>query len=107
MYKWFNKLKDVDSAAYVQANQYLDIRNYINFRIFQIYINNLDSRGNIRYWNSNQGDGKFRMMLYDTDHGYGYYNRNFLEKSLSNSGEHWYNPRWSTLYLRKLMKNII
>ncbi len=105
MYNWFFKLKDMDSVAYIQANQFLDIKNYINFRIFQLYINNSDSRGNIRYWNSSQGDGRFRMILYDTDHGYKYAKRKLLQHSLSNAEEYWYNPRWSTRYLRKLMVN--
>ncbi len=105
MYNWFLRLKKMDSANYVKVNEFLDIRNYINFRIFQLYINNSDSRGNIRYWNSNQGDKKFRMILYDTDHGYRYASRKFLAHSLSNAGEYWYNPPWSTRYLRKLMSN--
>ena len=105
MYKWFLNLKQMDSADYVKANEFLDMRNYINFRIFQLYINNSDSRGNIRYWNSKEIDGKFRMILYDTDHGYRYARRKFLQHSLSNEGEFWYNPPWSTRYLRKLMNN--
>ena len=56
----------------------LDIRNYINYRVFQIYLNNTDSRGNIRYWNSKDLDGKFRMILYDTDLSFGNASRKYL-----------------------------
>ena len=105
MYKWFYKVKNMDSTNYCIANDYLDIRNYINFRIFQLFINNADSRGNIRYWNSPSLDGRFRMVLYDTDHGFGTYNRRFLAHSLSANSEYWYNPSWSTRFLRKLMLN--
>ena len=105
MYKWFNKVKTMDSSAFVTANTFLDIRNYINYKITQLFINNADSRGNVRYWNSADHDGKFRMILYDTDHGYGFYKRKFLEHSLSAGDEYWYNPPWSTRYLRKLMTN--
>ncbi|MDG1841370.1 MAG: CotH kinase family protein [Crocinitomicaceae bacterium] len=105
MYKWFLHLNKMDSLSYIEANKFLDIRNYINFRIFQLYINNPDSRGNIRYWNSNQTDGKFRMILYDTDHGYGSPKRNFLKHSLNKAGKLWSNPPWSTRYLVKLMEN--
>ena len=108
MYNWFHKTKHIDSIAYLQANKFLDIRNYINFRIFQIFINNLDSRGNIRYWNSfsETSDKKFRMILYDTDQAYGLaYDRKFLQHSLSNNHKFWYNPNWSTEFLRKLMTN--
>jgi len=108
MYNWFHRTKHIDSIAYLQANKFLDIRNYINFRIFQLFINNLDSRGNLRYWNSfsETSDKKFRMILYDTDQAYGLaYKRKFLKHSLSNNGEFWYNPNWSTEFLRKLMTN--
>ena len=81
MYNWFQRLNVMDSSAYEKAKNFLDIRNYVNFRIFQLYINNADSRGNIRYWNSIQGDAKFRMILYDTDHGYKYARRKFLQHS--------------------------
>ena len=103
MYNWFYRIKNMDSANYCMANDFLEIRNYINYRIFQLFINNADSRGNIRYWNSPALDGRFRMILYDTDHGYGAYKRDFLTQSLSANGEHWYNPPWSTRFLRKLM----
>ena len=105
MYRWFYKLKKMDSLAYLQANEFLDIRNYINYRVYQLFINNADSRGNVRYWNSSMNDGKFRMILYDTDHGYSYYKRPFLKHSLSAEDKYWYNPPWSTRYLRKLMSN--
>ncbi|MDG2370530.1 MAG: CotH kinase family protein [Flavobacteriales bacterium] len=105
MYRWFYRLKEMDSLAYLQAGEFLDLRNYMNYRIFQLFINNADSRGNIRYWNSTMNDGRFRMILYDTDHGYGNYKRSFLQHSLSVNDEHWYNPPWSTRYLRKLMSN--
>jgi hypothetical protein len=105
MYRWFYRLKTMDSLAYLQASEFLDVRNYINYRVYQLFINNADSRGNVRYWNSTMNDGKFRMILYDTDHGYSYYKRPFLEHSLSAEDQFWYNPPWSTRYLRKLMSN--
>ncbi len=52
MYNWFMRLDTMDNEAYEKAKTFLDIRNYINYRVFQIYLNNTDSRGNIRYWNS-------------------------------------------------------
>jgi hypothetical protein len=105
MYYWFEALDTMDSDAYEVAQQYLDIRNYINYRIFQIYINNKDSRGNIRYYNVTGEQSQFRMILYDTDLGYGKYNFNFLEGVMSRTPTGWYNPTWSTMYLTKLMQD--
>lgn len=105
MYRYFEGLDSMNDAAYQKVNKMLDIRNYINFRVVQIFLNNSDSRGNIRYWNSQDLDGKFRMIFYDTDHSHGKYNRKYLEACLSNSRTAWYNPRWSTMYLTKLMEH--
>ena len=78
---------------------------YINYRAFQIFINNVDSRGNIRYWNSTDLDSKFRMILYDTDLSYGNVNKDYLTKCLSPKKTNWYNNTWSTIYFRKLMEH--
>lgn len=105
MYYWFESLDTMDSEAYKLASQFLDIRNYINFRIFQIYINNKDSRGNIRYFNISGTQPQFKMILYDTDLGYGKYSFNFFEGCMSRTPTAWYNPTWSTMYLTKLMQD--
>jgi hypothetical protein len=105
MFHFFEKLDTMDDRNYRKAAEMLDIRNYINFRIAQIYLNNHDSRGNIRYWRSTSIDNKFRCILYDTDHGFGIAASRYLERCLSPVETHWYNPKWSTLYLRKLMQN--
>lgn len=105
MYYWFESLDTMDNDAFETAKQYLDIRNYINFRVFQIYINNKDSRGNIRYYNVTGEQKQFKMILYDTDLGYGKYSFNFLEGCMSRTPTGWYNPTWSTMYLTKLMQH--
>ncbi|MCB9196628.1 MAG: CotH kinase family protein [Flavobacteriales bacterium] len=105
MYHWFEQLDTMDNEAYEIAKKFLDVRNYINFRVFQIYINNKDSRGNIRYYNISGRQPQFRMILYDTDLGYGSYSFNFLEGCLSPTPTEWYNPTWSTMYLTKLMQH--
>lgn len=105
MYHWFMNLDTMDNRAYEKAKTMLDIRNYINYRAYQIYIANRDSRGNVRYWNSKDQDGKFRMIMYDTDLGFGTASRAYLEACLSPTRTEWYNPEWSTVYFRKLMQH--
>ncbi len=106
MYYWFASLDTMTNSNYEKAKQFLNIRNYINYRVFQIFINNKDSRGNIRYYNvSGEADKRFKMILYDTDLGYGNYNFNYLEKCISPIETNWYNPIWSTMYLSKLMQH--
>ena len=105
MYRFFENLDTMDNSAYIKVKTMLDIRNYINYRVFQIFLNNSDSRGNIRYWNSRDLDGKFRMIFYDSDHSHGKYSRKFLEACLSDSRTYWFNPSWSTMYLTSLMEH--
>lgn len=105
MYDWFFKLDTMDSLSYVKSQEYFDIRNYINYRAFQIFINNVDSRGNIRYWNASNLDNKFRMILYDTDLSFGSVDKDYLAKCLSPKQTNWYNNTWSTIYFRKLMEH--
>ncbi len=64
-------------------SQLMDLENFLHYQLAQIYFNNTDWPGNnIDYWrfqaeqyspDSPLGhDGRWRWMLYDTDHGFGY-----------------------------------
>jgi hypothetical protein len=105
MYRFFENVQVMTDQQYTIAQEFLDIRNYINYRVFQIFINNKDSRGNIRYWNANGFQEPFKMIVYDTDLGYGNPEYNYLAACLSPTETNWHNPTWATLYLRKLMTN--
>ncbi|SMP57305.1 CotH kinase family protein [Anoxynatronum buryatiense] len=57
-------------------------------------------------------DGRWRWMLYDTDHGFGFaggleaYTHNTLAYAMGLEGhEEWSNPEWSTVMFRKLLEN--
>ena len=92
---------------YKEVQKMMDTRNFANFWIHQIYSANHDVRGNIRFWRSDSLDGKFRWIVYDTDLGFGSnrYNHNILKDFTSKKMTDWYNPRWATFLLRKLLKN--
>ena len=83
----------------------MSIKNYFNYVIFQIHINNKDSRGNIRYWRSPEKDNKFRWIFYDADLSFGALPFSFLAKRLSPVETDWFNPPWATIILRKLTEN--
>lgn len=98
-----------DKSIYDSICKLMDIRNFINYSCVQIYISNVDSRGNIRFWQSPDFDCKFRWILYDTDLGFGSSlspSHNYLADCLSPEETNWYNPTWSTIMLRKLMTNV-
>ena len=82
----------------------MDLRNFIDFNVAQIYLCNTDYRGNIRFWQHNDNK-KFRWIMYDTDLGFGRPSYNFLKDRLSEYETVWHNPQWSTLLLRKILTN--
>jgi hypothetical protein len=97
---------------YKWMNEKLDMDNYIQYQLTQIYLNNTDWPGNnIKYWNTTNPNSKFRWILFDTDFGFGIWNvgdysSNTLAFALSVNGPDWPNPPWSTLLFRRMVTNI-
>jgi len=85
--------------------------NFIQYQLFNIYLNNRDWPGNnIKYWNTRAPGSKWRWIAFDTDFGFGIwdvndYKLNTLEFALDPLGPSWPNPTWSTLFLRRLISN--
>lgn len=98
-----NNLKD--SLHYKKISNQIDIRNFINYWIFQMFIVNHDARGNIRFWRSPLLDNKFRWIVYDTDLGFSNYKENMIKDFTSSTETRWFNPRWATFLIRNLLKN--
>ncbi len=101
-----------NNEQYEWINGQIDINNFIQYQLTQIYINNQDWPGNnIKYWNTITPDSKWRWILFDTDFGYGIWNVsdyqfNTLAFALEPNGDSWPNPPWSTLMLRRLVTNL-
>ena len=96
-----------NNIVFESINKKIDLENYINYIIFQIHIQNIDSRGNVRFWKSENLDNRWRWIFYDSD--LGCFNSsvglNYLSKRLSPTQSDWYNPTWSTVILRNLIKH--
>ncbi len=66
-----------------------DIKNYIDYFVFQTYIQNRDWLGiawglnNVKLWRQDSLDSKWRYMLYDTDFGFGLYGGNIYENYIN------------------------
>lgn len=84
----------------------IDIENFIDYQITEIFFNNYDWPGsNIKFWKSNLLDDKWRWIFFDIDYGFGDYEYNMLTHATLEGGTGWPNPDWSTLFLRKLLQN--
>ena len=93
---------------YSTVAQQVDVDNFIAYQVLQIYIANDDwPQGNIKFWKS--PETKWRWILYDTDFGFGLYERNVSKNSLAyataENSTQGANPPWSTLLLRHLLQN--
>lgn len=95
---------------YYWVQSQMEVDNFINYSIAQIYFDNQDAGGNIKYWRPQTENGRWRWILYDTDWGFGLhddkaYQNNSLNFHTRPDGPRWPNPPWSTLFLRKLLQN--
>jgi hypothetical protein len=99
-----------DPAHYAYIKTQMEVENFMNYQIAQIYFDNQDAGGNIRYWRPQTPDGRWRWILYDTDWGFGLHDpmafqNNSLAFHTEPDGPAWPNPPWSTFILRKLLEN--
>jgi hypothetical protein len=103
-----NSLSSPENYAYIQSQ--MDVENFMNYQIAQIYFDNSDAGGNIKFWRPQTPNGRWRWIMYDTDWGFGLhsasaYKNNSLAFHTEAEGPSWPNPPWSTFLLRKLLEN--
>ncbi|MFT3753174.1 MAG: CotH kinase family protein [Paludibacter sp.] len=95
--------------VYTKVCSMMDVDNFANYMISQIYYGNTDwPDNNIKVWKKKAG-GKWRWILFDTDFGYNLYdtnlhNHNTLSMALGEKTDDVL-PAWSTLLLRRLVLN--
>ena len=107
-----------DSSNYNFVESIIDIDNFIDYQIIEIYSANIDwPSNNNKFWRSKSKNGKWRWILYDTDTGFGLWTAdydppgwqlNHFEYATNDSysaEEGWPNPSWSTFIFRKLLEN--
>lgn len=62
-----NDLSSDENFAYVQNN--IDLDNYIDFLIAQIFFSNTSWHHNVKIWKSKEEGSKWQWLLYDLDRG--------------------------------------
>ncbi len=99
-----NDLSEEPHYEYIETQ--MDIDNYIDYMITEIYFQNMDWPGsNIRYWRERKPDAKWRWILFDLDNTCFDYNFNSLEYATFEGDTSWQNPPWSTFLFRNLLKS--
>ncbi len=103
-----NNSMGVDNNYNYIQNQ-MDINQYIDYQIANIYLAEVDWPGNnIKFWNSNsQSHHKWRWITFDRDQTFLPYriHTDALALATAPNDPGWPNPPWSTLLFRKLLTN--
>ncbi|GAB5535914.1 MAG: hypothetical protein Rubg2KO_21630 [Rubricoccaceae bacterium] len=94
-----------------QVAERMDIEQYLNYQVAEIYSANADWPGNnMKLWRPRTPDGRWRWMFFDLDFGFGgnaegMSGSNTLALATAPNGPDWPNPPRSTYLFRKLLEN--
>ncbi len=126
MYDFIANQSMASASNYEWVTTQMDVDNFIDYQVAQIYFRNTDWPGNnLAYWRYNVDydpnarapyDGRWRWIVFDVDFGFNLdYNyvqghnqgaaHNTLAFATQTGHGGWPNPDWSTLLLRRLLTN--
>lgn len=101
----FNSLEDDSNYDYLLTQ--IDIDNFIDYQIAEMFFSNYDWPGNnVTLWKTKNPDSKWRWIFYDIDDGFGDHSYNmFVHATMNDDQIVWPNPPASTFIFRNLLKN--
>lgn len=106
-----NKVDMTSDEGYNLLDRNIDINEYLNYLVIQLYYANKDWPGNnIKYWKLKKAGSKWRWIITDLDFGLGANakaNDSTLYFVTKPDGNSWPNPSWSTFLPRKVFENPI
>ena len=107
---YYTKTDLTDDANFTYIKTMMDMDEYIDYMITQLYINNRDWPGNnMKFWRERKTNAKWRWILYDTDFGFQNTPSSNCDDPMTyitdSINTNWPNPAVSTLLFRKLLKN--
>ena len=105
-YTYVSNHNAADPAVYAYIQTQMDVNEFINYQIAEIYAANTDwPQNNIRFWRAYTPSSRWRWMLFDMDYGFGLNTNgaghNTLRQAMSTKPLYSYH----TLILRKLWAN--
>ncbi len=103
-------------AQFAQLRQQIDYQNYLDYCVYNVYLENEDWPGNnVRRFKHRSPAGKWQWLTYDLDFTFGLYQSNgwntgsaspnALGRLLDSTALAWPNPDWSTLLFRRCWQN--
>ena len=107
-----------EPANLAYAAERMDLENFTAYNVAEIYIANYDWPGvNVRYWRRTLPaydpgapyghDGRWRWLMYDVDWTYAFaaYAHQTLAHATAPASPEYWNPPWSTAFLRGLLQS--
>ncbi len=101
-----------EQEHYEQVAEWIDLDNFIDYNITEIFVRNTDWPGNNRVFYRNRIENEpWKHVLFDLDFGFGRfggpdaYRHHTLQMATEAGQDSMPNPDWSTLVLRSLMEN--
>ena len=110
LFEWLKKNPLNNEKNYEYIATQIDINNFINYTLIEIYSNNRDWPGNnLKKWRTVNPKSQWKWFLYDLDWGFGSPNdqdgNNIFEFVTNDNGPNWPNGPRHTLLLRQLLEN--
>ena len=114
--EYLNNNDFTSDAKLSELNDQIDTDHYLDYVVFNVYIDNWDWPGNNnKRWRERVSDAKWNFMTWDLDFTFGLYTpqgwnsgawfNNSLSRLYNEYGFNWPNPGWSTLLYRKMITN--
>ena len=103
LFQWVeaNDLSDDEALAYFETQ--VDIDNFIDYQIFELFAENTDwPANNMRCWQ--EGNDKWRWIFYDGDACLCWMTFNAFENAVYDGDEMWPSNWKATLFFRKLLE---
>ena len=104
LFRWMETadLADADSYAFVSTK--IDLDNFIDYQIFELFIENNDwPANNMRCWQ--EDDSKWRWIFFDGDACLCWMTFNAFDNAVYDGDNFWPSNWRATLFFRKLMEN--
>ena len=108
MISYLNENDITQQVHYDYIKTQMDIDEYINYQIIEIFFGARDWPGNnIKFWRSEEESyNRWRWILYDLDQMFKEYFSDIMDEATEvDCGCYWPNPPWSTYLFRRLLQN--
>ena len=105
LFQWMENADLSDPEAYAYVKTKMDVDNFIDYQILELFIENGDwPANNMRCWQ--EGNSKWRWIFFDGDAGLRWMTFDAFDNAVYEGDETWPSSWRATLFLRRLLENV-